>query len=148
MVAVDLGVSARHGRQVWSHIVDRLDTGFFIDRDGDDLSRLFVSIFVAEVDFTVYHENLMHLFVKLFVPSLKVVAYLMGLEGLRLENSKDRCFGCLPEAWVARIRAVFAGVFGQTGECPHLGCIAMIRWLGAGKIDNPQPCFRRDRWLS
>jgi hypothetical protein len=100
--ALHLGISARDGTEILYHILDRLDTGFLIHRDSDDVVRS-ISIFVAEVYFAVHHENLVHLFVKLFVPFLKVIAYLMGLEGLRLENSKDRCLGYLPKTWVARI---------------------------------------------
>jgi hypothetical protein len=151
MIAVEGRVYARFGRQVRGRRGDRLDTGLFvIGDDGHGIARLglrFGGALLEDLDLAIDAQDFRHLLLELWIASLKVVAHLVRLDLLLVEDLGHRPIGQLGETGVSLCRRMFAGVAGQKPHRPQFVRIAQLLRLPASQRYQPRLGFRRDRRL-
>ena len=97
VVARERRINARHGRQVWRRRRNRLDAGLLIvGNDGHRLARFSCrggSLLFQEGNLAIDAEHLRHLGLKLGVAAFQVVAHLVWLELLPVENLAHGALG-------------------------------------------------------
>ena len=138
------------GRQVRCRIGDRLDARLLVV--GDDRHRL-VWLFgcgsglLQDRDLAVDAKHLRHLLFELRVTAFQVVAHLVRLHGLPVEDFAHGPLGQLGEAVMPRRGAMLARVAGQQPRRPQLVRIAQFLCLATGQVHQPSLGRGRDRGL-
>jgi len=84
-------------------------------------------------------EDLGFTLVELRIAALQIVAHLVRLDCLTVQNAVDRARRELGQAGMPRQRAVAAGVDCQQAQCPQFVRIAAIFGLGASLANQPGP---------
>src|SRR5262249_3824013 len=100
---------------------NRLDARFLVI--GDDHRRLILPLsggLLEEGNFAVDTQHLCHLLLELAVTAFEVVADLVRLHGLPVEDLAHRSLDKSCQAVMPRRRSVFPGMAGQEPCCPQL----------------------------
>ena len=132
---------AGRGRQVRGGRCDRLDAGFLVV--GDDRHRVARFLFrcgrrlLDELHFAIDAQNLRHLLLELRIAAFQVVADLVRLDLLLIEDFAQRALSQLGEAGVSLRRPMLARMAGQQPRRPQFVGIAEVLGLAAGEVDNP-----------
>jgi hypothetical protein len=150
-LAREARVHARFGRHVRGGRCDCLNAGLLVI--GDDRHRLARLVFLRrrrllqDTHLAVDAQHLRHLGLELRVPAFEVVAHLVRLHLLRVE---DLAHGALDQPAQARMllpRPMLAGLPGQKPRRPNLVRIAQILRLPASQRHHPRLGLDRDRRL-
>src|SRR5208282_2382167 len=141
MIAREGRVPAGLRRQVRSRGGDRLDTGLLVI--GDDrhcLARLSFcggSLLLDQLDLSIDAQNLRHLLLELRVAALQVIADLVRLYLLLIEDVAQSALSEVGKADVPRSRRMFVYMTGEKTRRPQLVRIAELLGLATGKVHNP-----------
>ena len=141
MIAGEALVDAGHGREIGRRRADRLHARLFVV--GDDRHRLARLLrarsarLLEQRNLAVDAQHLGHLLLELGVAALEVVAHLVRLHRVPVEQLAHRALGQPGKAGMARRRTVFARVPRQQLRRPQLMRIAEVLGLAAGQIDQP-----------
>src|SRR5215831_4778998 len=137
---------ARLGRQIRPGGCDRLDARLLVI--GDNHRRLSLLLlsgggFLEDSDLAVDAQYLRHPLLEVGVATFQVVAYLVRLDDLPVEDFAHRSLGKLSQAVMPLRRPMLARMARQEPGRPQLMRIAKLLRLATSKIH--QPCPRRGR---
>ena len=156
-VALVLGVaregrlSAGLGRQVRGGRGDCLNAGLLIV--GDNRHRIARFLFCGrrrlldELHFAIDAQNLRHLLLELRIAAFQVVADLVRLYLLFIEDFAQRALSQLGKASVPLSRPMLTRMAGKQSRRPQFVGIAEVLGLAAGDVDNPCLGLGGDRRL-
>src|SRR6202049_487298 len=141
---------AGHGWQIRRRRGYGLDTRLFVV--GDDRHRLAGVLGLGgrplqDFDLAIDAQDLGHLLLKLGVPALQVVADLVRLDFLPVENLANGALNQLDQAPVPGRRPMLARMACQKARGPQLVRIPVVLGLVARQGDQPSLGLRRDRRL-
>ena len=151
MIAREGRVPAGLRRQVGGRGCERLDTGLLVI--GDDrncIARLLFcggSLLLDQLDLTIDAQNLRHLLLELRVAALQVIADLVRLYLLLIEDVAQSALSEVGKADVRCGRGMLAHMTGEQTRRPQLVRIAEFLGLAAGKVHHPCLGLGRDRRL-
>ena len=151
VVAREGRMSAGLGRQVRGGRGDCLNAGLLIV--GDNRHRIARFLFCGrrrlldEPYFAIDAQNLRHLLLELRIAAFQVVADLVRLDLLLIEDFAQRALSQLAEAGVSFGGSMLARMAGKQSRRPQFVRIAEILGLAAGEVDNPCLGLGGDRRL-
>src|SRR5437588_4911555 len=138
-------------RQVWGGSCNRLEAGLLvIGNDRHCIARLLLRgccPFLDQLHLTIDAQNLRHLLLKLRVTALQVIANLVWLDLLLIEDVAQRALSQLGKAAVPRTGRMLAHMTGEQTRRPQLVRIAEFLGFAAGKVHYPCLGLGCDRWL-
>lgn len=118
---------------------DRLNTRLLIDAGGVDGigSRIMNGTLLVDRDISVDHHDFLHLAVELGVPCFQVVANLVGLDLVLVEDAPHGAFASVGQVSEASGLGSFRRKPRQCGDASRPGRQAMILGLGARDAHHP-----------
>jgi len=146
IVTANFRMHARRGRQIGAGCRQRLHARFFIDRDGHDPRRADRRRRLLQLGhFAIDDQDLLHLTLKLRIPSLQVVFDFVRTQGRVPQDRVDGRFDHVGHRWMTGGLGGAANVLGQSREGPQLGRLPMLLRLGAGQRQHPNFRLRGNR---
>ena len=147
MIARGSGMHAGLGRQVRGRVGDCLDTGLLVI--GEDRNRIARLLFrcrglLDKLHLAIDTQNLRHLLLELRVAAFQVIADLVRLYLLLVEDVAQRALSQLGKAGVPLRRPMLTCMAGEKSRRPQFVRIAEFLGLAAGEIRNPYLCLGGD----
>ena len=137
---------ARHRRQIRRRIGNRLHPRFLIDRNREHeptFGRAHpLRRFHAQLP--IHQQHLAHFRLKIRVPPFEVIANLVRLELLLVQNPLHRSFASMDQSGMATRFRHLANVLGQCPPGPQLRRIPQLLRLGTGQMHDPRLVFRQN----
>ena len=148
VVAREACMPTRLGRQIRTCRCDRLDARLLIIRDDCDLFVWLVlrrgRDLLEDFHLAIDTQHLGHLVGKIRVPLLQVVAHLVRLDLLLIEDLANRALRQIGKACMPRPRSLRTGMLGKQPRRPQFVRIAELLGLAAGQINQPYLGFERN----
>src|SRR5260221_14338953 len=151
---VKVGCTPGSGGKSGGVVSNRLNAGLLVIGDARPrLARLLVFLrrrgrrLLQHVHLAVDTQHLRHLGFELRVPAFEVVAHLVRLHLLCVEDLADGALGQPAQARMPLSRSMLAGMAGQKPRRPHLMRIAQLLRLPAGQRHHPRLGLDGDRPL-
>src|ERR1700758_3602962 len=127
-------MNTRLRRQVRHRRANRLHAGFLVVRDDSHGAAWLLRVGLFQnPDLFVDAEDVRHLFFEFGIAALQVVADLVRLHGVCVENFAYSPLPQFREAFVPGRRPIFARMAGQEARCPQLVRIAEVLRFLAGQ---------------
>jgi len=97
-----------------------------------------------ERNIAIDQQDILHLAIKVRIAFLQVVADLVRLDVMLVENSPHGAFASLLQSGVSLGHSLLANVACQCRNRPEFGCQSVVLGLGTGHANHPGLCLIRN----